>query len=401
MKKVFLPVLVFMFGILLAHKALADGGYYPIVDSGDIYSGDQRAIIIQLGNTVSVTFSTAYTGEGDDFVWLIPVPTQVDPDVVREIKAQGDAELTSLDRTSAPAFDYRYPSYDSGPSGCGCGPVSTSYGGGTPAEGGSQYGVTVIGTINTEDYEGVVLSGASAADINDWLIDHFYQVSDSAAQILNYYVAANWSFVVLKIKPSQYRHYEKEFLPAINIVYQASQLQFPLRISASSTNREVHITAYVISDQTMSSSNFKTSLLNYQNNVAGNTFDRNKFLYSAIKATLADQKGVVVMYANEFVADRPTQDLIPAPFKTTQKYYLTRLETYVFPEMMDQDIFIDPDDENRSFTVNVIVNFAMSDERRLAYLLPGSVFCAGLLRRKKGKLNKYAMAAMILLILIG
>ena len=401
MKKVLLTALVFMFGVLLAHKAVADGGYYPIVDSGDIYSGDQRAIIIQIGNTVSVTFSTAYTGDGLDFVWLIPVPTQVDPDVVREIKAQGDAEFLSLDQTSAPEFDYIYPSYDSGSSGCGCGPAATYRSGGGAAEGGAQYGVTVIGTINTEDYEGVILSGASAAGITDWLTDNGYMVSDSAATILDYYVSVDCSFVVLKIKPAQARRYEKEFLPAINIVYQATQLQFPLRISASSTDREVHITAFVIADKTMSSSNFKTSLLNYQDSVSGNGFDRNKFLYNSIKATLADQKGVVVMYANQFVADRQTQDLIPAPFKTTQKYYLTRLETYVFPEMMDQDIFIDPDEQNRPFSVNVVVNFAMSDERRLAYLLPFSVFAAGILRRKKGNLNKYAMAAMILLILIG
>jgi hypothetical protein len=51
-------------------QAAADGGYLSVESVA--VSADQRAIITKNGNRISMTFSTGYTGEGEDFGWIIP-----------------------------------------------------------------------------------------------------------------------------------------------------------------------------------------------------------------------------------------------------------------------------------------------------------------------------------------
>jgi hypothetical protein len=51
---------------------LADSGYFKswLV----ALSVDQQVIIIKNGNKISTTFSTGYTGKGEDFGWIITTP---------------------------------------------------------------------------------------------------------------------------------------------------------------------------------------------------------------------------------------------------------------------------------------------------------------------------------------
>jgi hypothetical protein len=51
----------------------ADGGYVSKTEAVAI-SADQRAIIIKDCDEISMTFSTGYTGDGQEFGWIIPTP---------------------------------------------------------------------------------------------------------------------------------------------------------------------------------------------------------------------------------------------------------------------------------------------------------------------------------------
>jgi len=57
--------------------AWPDGGYVSKTTTtiqSIAVSADQRAIIIKDGDEISMTFSTGYTGECEDFGWTIPTP---------------------------------------------------------------------------------------------------------------------------------------------------------------------------------------------------------------------------------------------------------------------------------------------------------------------------------------
>jgi hypothetical protein len=100
-----------------ALQVLADGGYFSRTESIAI-STDQRAIIIRNGNQISATFSTGYSGEGEDFGWLIPTPVPPDIEDVCESGENGEDAFQILDRLSAPVFS-------TGAGGGGCFPAGT------------------------------------------------------------------------------------------------------------------------------------------------------------------------------------------------------------------------------------------------------------------------------------
>jgi hypothetical protein len=97
-------------------SALADGGYFSREISRSVtVSADQRAIIIKNGDEISMTFSTGYTGEGEDFGWIIPTPVPPDIEDVSEAET-GEEAFEILDEYTAPIVEI---------SGCGCFPSGT------------------------------------------------------------------------------------------------------------------------------------------------------------------------------------------------------------------------------------------------------------------------------------
>jgi alpha-tubulin suppressor-like RCC1 family protein len=83
-----------------ASPAYADGGYFS--RQAVAVSADQRAIIIKNGSDISMTFSTGYTGEGEDFGWIIPTPVPPAVEDVSEAGENGEAAFQILDGYTAP-----------------------------------------------------------------------------------------------------------------------------------------------------------------------------------------------------------------------------------------------------------------------------------------------------------
>ena len=87
---------------LASATAAADGGF--VSAGAEAVSADQRAIIVAYGGEVHLTLSTAYTGEGSDFGWIIPTPVPPDPADVRETGESGETAFALLDAETAPQF---------------------------------------------------------------------------------------------------------------------------------------------------------------------------------------------------------------------------------------------------------------------------------------------------------
>lgn len=81
-------------------QAAADGGY--VSAESVAVSADQRAIITKNGDRISITFSTGYTGEGEDFGWIIPSPV---PPLIEDVQEGGEnvrAAFQILDKHTSP-----------------------------------------------------------------------------------------------------------------------------------------------------------------------------------------------------------------------------------------------------------------------------------------------------------
>lgn len=95
-----LIVLLLCFAVLTAIQLNADGCYFS--EDAVAVSSDQRAVIIKNKDDISITFSTAYTGDGNDFGWLIPTPVPAEPQNVSERGEQGENNFKKLDEYTAP-----------------------------------------------------------------------------------------------------------------------------------------------------------------------------------------------------------------------------------------------------------------------------------------------------------
>jgi hypothetical protein len=90
-----------------------DGGYVSVklVTESVAISADQRAILIKKGNEISMAFSTGYTGEGEDFGWIIPTPV---PPAIEDVCETGDVGETAfriLDEYTAPRITFLRETY--------------------------------------------------------------------------------------------------------------------------------------------------------------------------------------------------------------------------------------------------------------------------------------------------
>jgi len=474
----------------------ADGGYFSRSESVAL-SADQRAIIIKNGNEISMTFSTGYTGEGEDFGWIIPTPVPPTIEDVSETAEEGERAFEILDEYTAPVithkggggcfasgtevltdfglcaiekveagtkvyvhdfatgewilknvherFSHQYegdmvtiqidqsmiqatgnhpfyvlrgeelpsrplpqdiPKEEQIMTGHGrwvearalrkgdvlknkddgdliVTTISIQYekikvynlevegyhnyaihqngllvhnkGKGKGYEKESKSLVMVYGTVTLDHYEVNILGAADATALLGWLKENGYQVNPEAQDVLNTYIDKNWAFVAVKLNPIERRHYENEFLPPLTIQFQYDQLIFPFHISSVSTNETAKITLYVISESTVTSSNFPTKILKYNRRLLI-SWDPQRYIEACIQKTIGSECQVLAVVWSGFHMGGIIDELIKSPFPLNKIVYLTRLESRIDPGAITEDIKFNFNQEPRQFGVHIEVS---------------------------------------------
>jgi alpha-tubulin suppressor-like RCC1 family protein len=310
--------------VLSTTQVLADGAYFS--RQSGARSGDQRVIIIKNGDQISMTFSTSYTGEGEDFAWIIPSPVPLTIEDIGETDEIGLNLFKLLDYSTAPwALFYA----------------------GKPGWGPAQRLVTVYRTLPLEHCEVSVLGTAGALPLLEWLRENGYQVDLASKKVLDSYAQENWCFVAVKLKPSENRHYENEALPPITISYRSGRLVFPLRIASVSTTQTARITLYVIAESTVSSANLRTTPL-VQGRIE-DLKDRVEMAHSPGSedpgaevqrwiGDIAAAGDLVVVWKGECQQSDTLEQMMEDPFPPGTNIYLTRLEARIEPATITEDI---------------------------------------------------------------
>jgi len=230
--------------------------------------------------------------------------------------------------------------------------------------------ITVYGTVTLEHYKVSILGAAAASALLAWLQENGYQVNSAAEEVLDTYIDRNLAFVAVKLNPSEKRHYENEFLSPLTIKYQSDRLIFPLRISSVSTTQTAKITLYVIAESTVTSSNFPTMTLKYEDHLT-EWVDPEKYIETCIQRTIGSEvRRLVVMWSGEFAQSADEQkiidELMKVPFPEGKMRYLTRLETRMDPTAMTDDIRFPLDRLPNEFRVRILADAGWGSELILA-----------------------------------
>jgi hypothetical protein len=338
-----LPVLLIFISLA---RLWSDGGYVSKTESVAI-SADQRAILIKNSNEISMTFSTGYSGDGEDFGWIIPTPIPPSIEDVSEASENVKFAFEVLQEDTAPVVPRSRSVVD----------AWLGFQFAEAAEDTRSPRVLLYGTVVLEHYEVSVVTATDTSALLEWLQTNKYQVNPGTRNVLEFYVKRNWSFVAVKLNPSEQRQYENEFLTPLIIKYQYDQLIFPLYISSISTTGKVKLTLFVLTESTVESSNFSTKQLQYEK-APGIIENPQEYVENCISRTIGPEgNGLALIWSGNYQKSyeeegkRVLGELMKTPFQSGQEVYLTRLESRMGPAAMIEDIYLILDPRPRDFAV--------------------------------------------------
>lgn len=261
---------------LFTPRASACGGFFCSSSPID-QAGETIVYGIEADGTLTMAVQIRYSGDDDDFAWILPVPA------VPEITTGTDRLFTELRRATEPAFIRHYrtsgrcrvpprcvepddcgPTYET--SGCG---FDESYdppddpdprwsGGHVDAsarvdaaappvaDGGVTDGgaVTVLSRGDVGPYEIVVLGALNAREMLEWLHEHGYDIPDASEPLLESYAASGQSFVAVRLSSDA----DTRMIQPLVLRMPTDEACLPIRLTAIATVPDLPITTFFLGD---------------------------------------------------------------------------------------------------------------------------------------------------------
>ena len=213
--------------------ALACGGFFcqqlPIDQAGE------QIVFRQQGDTVTAMVRILYTGEAENFSWVVPVP-----DTPSRIAVGADETFDELDLATRPRFLLERRGEQ-----CPVDPTD-DVDGGTPGadagEGGG--GVTIEQTLAVGPFDTTVVSSDNPDDMATWLVDNGYDLSDNGRDLLVPYVEAGMKFVAVKLRNGE----ETNSIQPLVMEYPADRPMIPIRLTAVATEPDMGVLVWIVAE---------------------------------------------------------------------------------------------------------------------------------------------------------
>ena len=258
-----------------ARDGVACGGCFVprATTETSVVTGHRMAFAISTSRTV-LWDQIQYSGDPAEFSWVLPVRGAA------TLEAAEDAWFDVLDavtstRVSPPQLNCLIQS--SGSSGCdGCGASeSATSGRAAPTAFDPNSGVVVTHQGTVGPYAYVQLRASSTESLTQWLPANGYAIPDSAAAVIAAYVADQFDFIALKLRPG----IGTRQMTPVRVITQGASPTLPLRMVAAGTGAFVGISLYVISESRFEAVGYNNTTIDPSNL----TFD-----WSANRSNYAD-----------------------------------------------------------------------------------------------------------------
>ena len=188
---------------------------------------------------VTVEVQISYTGDADDFAWVVPVPD------VPELFVSNDAAFTVLANATMPSF----PLVDEEHGSCDGGLLAPERGAASGddtagAEGGDlgQGGVNVIASETVGPYDTVVLQATNSGVLVEWLQEQGYAIPSDIEPVLAPYLADHQYFVALKLASNK----DEGDLAPLGMTYCGSAASIPIQLTSIASIDDLPIEVFVL-----------------------------------------------------------------------------------------------------------------------------------------------------------
>lgn len=319
MKKLLLMFLISL--ILLPSLAFADGGMFPR-DDFYVYETGQKGVILFENNVETLVLSTSFSGTAQDFSWIIPTPTQPEVTKVSKNIFTNLAELTQTTKNR------NLPSR------------------GLVSSGSAELAYDAVEVLEEKQigyYDVTVLKSTDKNALYDWFSEHGYKYPEGGKYILDDYIRNEWIFTAVKIN--------KEALTDTTL---RDKLNYgdisPLKFEFASENivYPMKITGIARFSEEILTPEKKTQEYFYFPNSMPITL----YVFADHKKALTD---FTVEYANweepKTINNLATDENGNSWVQVNKKMYLTKLQTVLDLEDMDEDLYLQNATNNNTFGV--------------------------------------------------
>lgn len=237
------------------HTAEACGGCFSPPET--VTSVDSHRMVVSLSPERSILWDQIrYTGDPEDFVWVLPVPSGE-----AMVAVADDLFFAELENQSAPLLNPPAlppldcpppPDDDCGFGGCGSASGNSDGGAVSLDAGVDVYREEVVGP-----YETVVVGSEDPAALVNWLNDHGYQVPEETLPVIDHYTQNDMVFVVLRLAPDQ----GVSAMQPIRVEYPGYMATFPLKMVTVGAYGSLQMTLWVMAEQRYKPTNFAEDVI--------------------------------------------------------------------------------------------------------------------------------------------
>jgi hypothetical protein len=232
--------------VFTPRDAAACGGcFVPPEDSTAIL--DHRMILSISPQETTLYDQIRYQGNPSSFAWVLPISGEVEVGLsadllfqVMGIRTQVNIQAPPLNCPPPPVCDHES--------------FSDSARGGAQdaAAGPTAGGVEVTKQETVGPYETVQLKATDANALNQWLIDHKYNIPEDIKPLIAQYVSEHYDFLAMKLVPGK----TVQAMRPVRVTSRGASPVLPLRMVAAGTGATVGITLWVVGDGRYETQNF-------------------------------------------------------------------------------------------------------------------------------------------------
>lgn len=329
MRKI-LPLTLILF-LVLPGAVAACGGFFPA--EKDILQSGQSVIftVDRSSQTIAVYMALSYTGNAEDFAWVVPVPHEP------KLELSSAEIFQDLDRTTKPQYEFpgREACFD--PADLLWAVFKGQLGAGGSAPEGARAGVDVRqqGSLGPYDYS--VIAGQDATALMSWLRENGYRVVPEAEPLIKTYTDEHMLFVAMKLRSDQ----ESSAIRPVKLSFQGDTPMLPLRFSAVAAEPQTQVRVWVF-DQTQVAPEGIERILMPDDAIVLKKYGQNNYndaLHAAIQTVQG--RGFVAEYAQPTSALQGQTDNADLRAMLQRYPFVTRLSSSLSPEQMSFDpVFI-------------------------------------------------------------
>ena len=228
--------------------AMACGGFFCTTQP--INQAAEQIVFHQDGNQVTAMVRILYTGEAEDFSWVVPVPD------TPEISLGADATFNELEFATRPQFNLltegnvceqdmfvnlAQPAAEASAADAGDG------------------GVQIEEELTIGPFDIDIVSSDNADDMSIWLEDNGYFLDDRGRDLIEPYVLDGMKFVAVKLRSGE----SSGSIQPLIMQYPSEKPMIPIRLTAVAAQDDMGVLVWVVNDARAIPENYEHVTPNY------------------------------------------------------------------------------------------------------------------------------------------